>query len=204
MRIGYARVSTADQKLDLQRDALRQAGCEQTFDDVLSSTVLERPGLQAARSHLRAGDTFVVWRLDRLGRSVKGLIAFTEDLKACVAFVSLQDGIDTTTALGEFFFHVVGAFAQLERSLIVERTQAGLQAARARGRVGGRPRKVTKAKLRIAMAAMGRHDSQASEVARLLGINRTVLYRYVNGDGTLKPLGLALLGLEALEAAAAD
>jgi DNA invertase Pin-like site-specific DNA recombinase len=194
MLIEYARVSTPDQKLDLQLDALRQAGCERLFQDVMSSTRLDRPGLQEALSHLRTADTLVIWKLDRLGRSVKGLITLTETLKARgIAFVSLQDKIDTTTPLGEFFFHVVGAFAQLERSLIVERTQAGLAAARARGRLGGRPRKVTKAKLRIAMAAMTDSNSNASEVARLLGINRTVLYRYVNGDGSLKPLGQALL-----------
>ncbi len=194
MLIGYARVSTSDQKIDLQVDALQQAGCERLFQDVMSSTRLDRPGLDAACSHLRTGDTLVVYKLDRLGRSVKGLIAFTEALKARgVAFISLQDRIDTSSALGQFFFHVIGAFAELERNLIVERTQAGLTAARARGRVGGRPRKVTKAKLRIAMAAMADRNSNASEVARLIGINRTVLYRYVNGDGSLKPLGQALL-----------
>jgi DNA invertase Pin-like site-specific DNA recombinase len=208
MLIGYARVSTPDQKLDLQLDALRQAGCERLFQDVMSSTRLDRPGLQAALSHLRPGDTFVIWKLDRLGRSVKGLITLTETLKTQgIAFVSLHDKIDTATALGEFFFHIIGAFAQLERSLIVERTQAGLAAARVRGRRGGRPRKVTKAKLRIAMAAMADRESNASEVARLIGINRTVLYRYVNGDGSLKPLGQALLmgtggRQEALDAAA--
>ena len=194
MLIGYARVSTSDQKIDLQVDALQQAGCERLFQDVMSSTRLNRPGLQEALSHLRQGDTLVIWKLDRLGRSVKGLITLTETLKARgIAFVSLQDKIDTTTPLGEFFFHVVGAFAQLERSLIVERTQAGLAAARARGRHGGRPRRVTKAKLRIAMAAMADRQSNASEVAQLIGINRTVLYRYVNGDGSLKPLGQTLL-----------
>jgi DNA invertase Pin-like site-specific DNA recombinase len=139
---------------------------------------------------------------------VKGLITLTDTLKTQgIAFVSLHDKIDTAAALGEFFFHIMGAFAQLERSLIVERTQAGLAAARARGRRGGRPRKVTKAKLRIAMAAMADCESNASEVARLIGINRTVLYRYVNGDGSLKPLGQALLmgtggRQEALDAAA--
>jgi DNA invertase Pin-like site-specific DNA recombinase len=176
MLIGYARVSTPDQKLDLQLDALQQAGCAQILRDVMSSTRLDRSGLDAACSHLRAGDTFVVYKLDRLGRSVKGLIAFTETLKARgVAFISLQDRIDTRTALGQFCFHVIGAFAELERNLSVERTQAGLTAARTRGRVGGRPRKVTKAKLRIAMAAMADYQSNASEVARLIGMNRMVL-----------------------------
>jgi DNA invertase Pin-like site-specific DNA recombinase len=106
MLLGYARISTPDQKLDLQLDALQQVGCERIFQDVISSTRLDRPGLQAALSHLRPGDTFVIWKLDRLGRSVKGLITLTETLKARgIAFVSLQDKIDTTTPLGEFFFH---------------------------------------------------------------------------------------------------
>jgi len=140
MLIGYARVSTPDQKLDLQLDALQRAGCERLFQDVMSSTRLDRPGLDVACSHLRAGDTLVVYKLDRLGRSVKGPIAFTEMLKARgVAFISLQDRIDTSTAVGQFFFHVIGAFLELERNLIVERTQAGLAAARARGRHGDGP-----------------------------------------------------------------
>jgi DNA invertase Pin-like site-specific DNA recombinase len=205
MKIGYARVSTPEQKLDLQRDALQQAGCDRIFADVMTSTRWNRPGLDEALSHLRSQDIFVVWKLDRLGRSMKHLIAFTERLKQQdIAFVSLQDGIDTTTTVGQFVFHVLGALAEMERSLIVERTHAGLAAARARGRVGGRPRKVTRSKLKIAMAAMASPESQGKEVAALIGINRTVLYRYLNGDGTLKPLGLALLGKrpeEMLEAA---
>jgi DNA invertase Pin-like site-specific DNA recombinase len=118
MLIGYARVSTPDQKLDLQLDALRQAGCERLFQDVMSSTRLDRPGLQAALPHLRPGDTFVIWKLDRLGRSVKGLITLTETLKTQgIAFVSLHDKIDTATALGEFFFHIMGAFARVSRTI---------------------------------------------------------------------------------------
>jgi DNA invertase Pin-like site-specific DNA recombinase len=195
MKIGYLRVSTAEQKLDLQRDALLKAGCEQLYEDVISSTRWERPGLAQALDHLRKDDQFVVWKLDRLGRSVKGLTAFMEQLKGLgVAFQSVQDGIDTSTALGQFFFHVLGALAELERALLVERTQAGLAAARARGRVGGRPRKMTPEKLTIALAGMTAPTHNASAIARLVGINRTVLYRYVQADGHLTPLGQALLG----------
>jgi DNA invertase Pin-like site-specific DNA recombinase len=194
MKIGYLRVSTAEQKLDLQRDALTQAGCEQLYQDVISSTRWERPGLARAVDHLRHGDTFVVWKLDRLGRNVKALTAFIEQLKARgVAFQSLQDGIDTSHAVGQFFFHVLGALAELERSLLVERTQAGLAAARARGRVGGRPRKMTPERIRQAMGMMGVPGRNASAVARTLGITRAVLYRYVQANGTLTPRGQALL-----------
>lgn len=206
MKIGYLRVSTAEQKLDLQRDALLKAGCQQLYEDVISSTRWERPGLARALDHLRADDTFVVWKLDRLGRSVKGLTAFMAQLTGMgVAFQSVQDGIDTSTALGQFFFHVLGALAELERALLVERTQAGLAAARARGRVGGRPRKMTPEKLKIAWDAMAAPIHNASAIARLVGINRTVLYRYVGADGRLTLLGQALLGRhDASQAEAAD
>ena len=194
MKMGYLRVSTAEQKLDLQRDALTKAGCEQLYEDVISSMQWERPGLARAVDHLRQGDTFVVWKLDRLGRNVKALTAFIEQLKGRgVAFQSLQDGIDTSTALGQFFFHVLGALAELERSLLVERTQAGLAAARARGRVGGRPRKMTPERIRQAMGMMAVAGRNASAVARTLGITRAVLYRYVQANGVLTLLGHAIL-----------
>jgi DNA invertase Pin-like site-specific DNA recombinase len=205
MKIGYSRVSTTDQHLDLQHDALTKAGCEKIFSDTMSSTRLDRPGLAEAFSHLRSGDTLVVYKLDRLGRSVKGLMTFTDELKTRgVEFESLCEKIDTSTAMGKCFFQITSAFAELERNLIVERTHAGLEAARARGRIGGRPRKVTKGKLRTAMTLMASRDSNASEVAQLIGINRTVLYRYVNGDGSLKPLGHILLYGAIDEAEAAD
>ena len=185
MKIGYCRVSTPDQKLDGQLDALQAVGCARIFQDVMSSTRTDRPGLAEAVSHLRRGDVFVVTKLDRLGHSVKGLIAFTEQLKADgIGFQSLSDTIDTTAPMGPFFFTIMAACASLERNLIVERTKTELAAARVRGRVGGRPRKVTQAKLRIAMAAMADQHTSASEVARLIGVNRTVLYRYVKGNGT--------------------
>src|SRR5918912_1558549 len=137
MLIGYARVSTDDQNLDLQRDALQNAGCELIFDDMVSGTKAKRPGLEQALSHLRAGDTLVVWRLDRLGRSLKHLIDTVTDLQERgIGFKSLTESIDTTTSGGKLVFHIFGALAELRRGVIRERTQAGLQAARTRGRHG--------------------------------------------------------------------
>jgi DNA invertase Pin-like site-specific DNA recombinase len=141
MLIGYARVSTQDQTLDLQTDALAQAGCDKLFTDTTSGAKSERPGLQDAMDHLRAGDTLVVWRLDRLGRTLKHLIATITDLSdKSVGFRSLQENMDTTTSGGKLIFHIFGALAEFEWEVIRERTNAGLQAARARGRLGGRPK----------------------------------------------------------------
>jgi len=138
--IGYARVSTQDQNLDLQLDALKQAGCELLFTDTLSGAKAERPGLKDTLSHLRRDDTLVVWKLDRLGRTTKGLIDLVEQLKERgIGFKSLQDNIDTSTPMGQFFFVVFSAIAELERSMIREWSKAGLLAAKARGRKGGRP-----------------------------------------------------------------
>src|SRR5436190_14072246 len=140
MLIGYARVSTQDQTLDLQTDALNNAGCEKIFKDTTGGAKSERPGLQEAMNHLRAGDTLVVWRLDRLGRTLKHLIATITDLnEQGIGFKSLQEQMDTTTSGGKLIFHIFGALAEFEREVIRERTRAGLQAARARGRFGGRP-----------------------------------------------------------------
>jgi DNA invertase Pin-like site-specific DNA recombinase len=144
MLIGYARISTLDQTLALQQDALTAAGCEQLYTDTVSGSVTERPGLTQALSHLRNGDTLVVWRLDRLGRSLAHLIDTIRELQERgVGFRSLQEQIDTTTSGGKLVFHVFGALAEFERDLIRERTHAGLQAARARGRLFGRPRRLT-------------------------------------------------------------
>jgi DNA invertase Pin-like site-specific DNA recombinase len=144
MLIGYARVSTLDQTLALQQDALTEAGCEQLYTDTVSGSVMDRPGLTQALSHVRAGDTLVVWRLDRLGRSLAHLIETIRELESRgVHFKSLQEQLDTTTSGGKLVFHVFGALAEFERDLIRERTQAGLQAARARGRLFGRPKALT-------------------------------------------------------------
>src|SRR5215217_6283659 len=141
MFIGYARVSTHEQTLDLQRDALLKAGCEKIFTDTVSGTKAERKGLSEALSHLREGDTLVVWRLDRLGRSLRHLIdTITAIDERGVGFKSLTENIDTTTSGGKLVFHIFGALAEFEREIIRERTQAGLASARSRGKVGGRPK----------------------------------------------------------------
>jgi DNA invertase Pin-like site-specific DNA recombinase len=182
MQIGYARVSTQDQTLDLQMDALHQAGCDRIFTDTASGAKADRPGLIEALSHLRSGDTLVVWRLDRLGRTLRQLIATITDLnEKGIGFKSLTESIDTTTPAGELIFHIFGALAEFERELIRERTRAGLQAARARGRVGGRrsiethdPKTVALARKLYAEQAMS-----VQEICDTLHIGRSTLYRYV-------------------------
>ena len=152
MLIGYARVSTDDQKLNLQQDALRAAGCEKIFEDYLSGAKFARPGLNSAIEIARARDTLVVWRLDRLGRSLKDLIQLTETLKErSIGLHSLQEAINTTSSSGQLVFHLFGALAEFERNLIRERTQAGLTAARARGRKGGRPKALEPNKRQLAV-----------------------------------------------------
>jgi DNA invertase Pin-like site-specific DNA recombinase len=151
MLIGYARVSTHDQTLNLQLDSLKQAGCTRIFEDHISGTKAGRPGFSDALSHLRAGDTLVVWRLDRLGRSLRHLIDTITAVEAQgIGFKSLQENIDTTTSGGKLIFHIFGSLAEFERDLIKERTQAGLEAARSRGRVGGRPKALSQGKAELA------------------------------------------------------
>jgi DNA invertase Pin-like site-specific DNA recombinase len=184
MLIGYARVSTLDQTLALQRDALTAAGCIPICTDTISGSKDRRPGLDDALSRLRAGDTLVVWRLDRLGRSLKHLIDTVQELdQRAVGFRSLTEQIDTTTPGGTLIFHVFGALAQFERALIVERTQAGLAAARARGRTGGRPRGTTRydaKKLALAQHLAADQHRSITEICQTLGIARTTYYRYVS------------------------
>lgn len=179
MRIGYARVSTEDQSLALQLDALRQAGCERVFTETASAANTQRPGLSEARSHLRTGDVLVVWKLDRLGRSVKGLVDVVGALaEEGVQFHSLTDGIDTTTPHGRFFFHLMASLAQMERELIAERTKAGLDAARKRGRIVGRKRRMTPSKIASAQQLLS-GGMAPREVAQNLGVSIPTLYRWV-------------------------
>jgi DNA invertase Pin-like site-specific DNA recombinase len=180
MLIGYARVSTEDQSLALQRDALQDAGCEEIFEDRASGAKADRPGLKRALERLRADDTLVVWRLDRLGRSLKDLIVRADELRERgVGLRSLQESIDTSSSGGELIFHMFGALAQFERTLIRERTQAGLQAARARGRKGGR-RKALDVRQRIHAVELYRaRKHTVKEICALVGVSRQTLYAYV-------------------------
>ena len=180
MLIGYARISTADQTLDLQLDALKKAGCEQIFTDRVSGTKAERKGLSEALSHLREGDTLVVWRLDRLGRSLIHLIdTVTELHDTGVGFKSLQENIDTTTSGGKLVFHIFGALAEFEREIIRERTRAGLQSARSRGKVGGRPKALTTKEIQMLRNMAADKSLTVSDICKTLGIGRTTFYRYV-------------------------
>src|SRR3954453_7411082 len=180
MLIGYARVSTHDQTLDLQLDALKKAGCEKLYTDTASGAKAEREGLEEAINYAREGDVLVVWRLDRLGRSLRHLIETITLLNGRkVGFRSLTESIDTTTSGGKLVFHIFGALAEFERDIIRERTTAGLEAARARGRFGGRRSVMTPAKLRLAQAAMGRPDTNVGQLCEILGISRATLWRYV-------------------------
>ena len=178
MNVGYARVSTTDQNLDLQLDALKAVGCDKVFTDRLSGAKDERPGPNEALEYVREGDTLVVWRLDRLGRSLPHLIQTTTSLnERGIGFRSLQEGIDTTTAGGKLVFHIFGALAEFERSLIQERTHAGLKAARARGRNGGRPKALTPHQLVMAQRMLGAPDISLQQVAEHFGVGRSTLYR---------------------------
>lgn len=187
MFIGYARVSTEDQHLHLQTDALKQAGCEKIFADEISGAAGERPGLTDALTFMRQGDTLVVWRLDRLGRSLKDLIARVEDLQQRqVEFRSLTEDIDTSTSGGKFMFHLFSALAEFERDLIRERTLAGLKAARARGRLGGRPRIMAADKIQMAATLMQSGRASIHDICKNLGISRTTLYRHVGPKGEIR------------------
>ena len=187
MLIGYARVSTEDQHLHLQVDALKEAGCEKLFTDEMSGMKSERPGLREALAFVRAGDTLVVWRLDRLGRSLKDLIARVEEMKQHqVEFRSLTENIDTSNSGGKFMFHVFSALAEFERDLIRERTLAGLTAARARGRLGGRPRAMAEEKIKMAASLMKDPGVSVKEICRNLGVSRTTLYRYIGPHGEIR------------------
>jgi DNA invertase Pin-like site-specific DNA recombinase len=178
MLIGYARISTGDQTLNLQKDALTAAGVEQIYTDVLSGAKADRPGLADALTYARPGDTLVVWRLDRLGRSLQHLIETIRSLEARgIGFRSLTESIDTTTPGGKLIFHIFGSLAEFERDLIRERTNAGLAAARARGRVGGRPRKLTPKQVALAKRLHADKENDIQTICQTLGISRGTLYR---------------------------
>ena len=178
MKIGYARVSTDDQNLDLQHDELKRAGCENIYSEHISSTKAERPQLQACLKALRHDDVLVIWRLDRLGRNLKELIELVNELekKGC-GLVSLKESIDTTTPAGRLVFHIFASLAQFERELIQERTKAGIQSARERGKVGGRPSKLTLADKTMIQALMSHQETNIKELALRFGVSRATLYR---------------------------
>jgi DNA invertase Pin-like site-specific DNA recombinase len=176
MKIGYARVSTLEQNAQLQQDALNEAGCEKIYTDQVSGVKEDRPGLQEALDYVRKGDSLVVWRLDRLGRSLKHLESRS------VGLVSLQEGLDTTTAGGRLIFHIFGALAEFERNLIRERTQAGLAAARARGRKGGRKHKLEPEQVETLHRMYHSKQHSIKEICQVMGISKPTLYAYL-GNG---------------------
>jgi DNA invertase Pin-like site-specific DNA recombinase len=187
MKIGYARISTKDQNADLQRDALTEAGCEKIYTDTASGAKAERPGLDRMIADVRHGDVIVIWKLDRLGRSLKHLIELVSDLSARgVGLQSINDPIDTTTAQGRLIFNIFGSLAEFERELIRERTQAGLSAARARGRVGGRPKGLSNSAEATAMAVETLYRERRLTVIQIcekLNISKSTLYRYLRHRG---------------------
>lgn len=201
MLVGYMRVSKSDgsQVFDLQKDALLEAGVEEKniYEDRASGKKDERPGLMACLKALRKGDTLIVWKLDRLGRNLRHLVDVVHDLASQQVGFRVLTGqgaaIDTTTASGKLVFGIFAALAEFERDLIAERTKAGLASARARGRVGGRPFKMTAAKLRLAMAAMGQRETRVGDLCKEIGVTRQTLYRHVGPNGELREDGKKLL-----------
>ncbi|MFK7735150.1 MAG: recombinase family protein [Pirellulaceae bacterium] len=180
MLIGYARVSTHDQSLDLQKDALRKAGCEKIIVDIGSGSRQDRSGIDQLREVLRKDDVLVVWRLDRLGRSLKHLIALIEELDEMgVGFQSITETIDTTSPSGRLFCHIIFSLAEFERNLIAERTKAGLAAARARGTLGGRPKKLNKTQQKLLRELYAGKKHSLKEICEMFGISKTTLYAYL-------------------------
>lgn len=202
MLIGYMRVSKADgsQVLDMQRDALLAAGIDtdQVYEDMASGSLDARPGLAACLKALRDGDTLVVWKLDRLGRNLRHLINTVHDLSGRGVGFKVLTGhgasINTSTPEGKLVFGIFAALAEFERELVSERTKVGLASARARGRNGGGQYKMTPAKLRLAMAAMGQPETVVSELCKELGVSRQTLYRHIGPDGSLRSDGLKMIG----------
>jgi DNA invertase Pin-like site-specific DNA recombinase len=181
MKIGYARVSTIEQSMSLQKDALTKAGCKQIFTDTASGAKTDRDGLAQALSHVREGDILIVWRLDRLGRSLKHLIETMSALdERGIGFQSLTENIDTTTSTGKLVFHIFGALAEFERNLIRDRTQAGLAAARARGRQGGRPKALSAQQIAMLQTLYQDKVNSIEQICETLHISRATLFRYVD------------------------
>ena len=182
MLVGYSRVSTGEQNLDLQIDALKLAGCEKFYQDIGSGSNIERKGLKEAIEYVRKGDCLVVWKLDRLGRSLKHIIELVTHLESKgVGLMFLQEKIDTTGSAGKFYLQIFGARAEFERNIIRERTNAGLASARARGRVGGRPKKLSKEKIEMVKWLYESKEHTVKEIAELVGISRISIYSYLNG-----------------------
>jgi len=180
MRIGYARVSTEDQILDLQNDALKQAGCDNIIEEKASGSKTDRDGLNEVLSLLREGDTLVVWKLDRLGRSLQHLIQVVNGLgEKGIYFKSIQESLDTSSSGGKLIFHIFGALAEFERDVIRDRTMAGLASARARGRIGGRPKIMDEKKLSFARTLLSDQSNTIDDVCGTLGVSRATLYRYL-------------------------
>ncbi|MCE2993397.1 MAG: recombinase family protein [Alphaproteobacteria bacterium] len=181
MLIGYARVSTSDQSLDLQIDALTKAGCEKIFAEKITGSSADRPELNNLKEFIRDGDdTVVVYKLDRLGRSLKNLVAEMQSFQERgIGFKSLQENIDTTTSGGKLFFHIFAALAEFERDIIRERTQAGLNSARARGRLGGRPKKLTESQLYLMRKLYADKSNEISDICKMFKISRPTLFRLV-------------------------
>lgn len=180
MLIGYARVSTDDQNLHLQHDELKKAGCEKFFDDKITGSKIERPGLDAAIDYAREGDVIVIWRLDRLSRSLKDLIQVVGDLESQgIGLRSINESIDTTSSSGKLIFHIFGALAEFERNLIRERTHAGLKAARARGKMGGRPKKLTDEKAKLAQDLYNEKTRTITQICELVDVSKPTLYKYL-------------------------
>lgn len=181
MKAGYARISTSDQNLYMQEDALKSEGCERIFKDIASGARTERPGLEEVLAYLRAGDLLVVWKLDRLGRSVPHLIQTIKSLnERKIGFKSLQENIDTTTSGGKLIFHIFSALAEFERDLIQERTRAGLKAARARGRLGGRPPLLQPHQVKKMLARYDEQKITVAEICKIFSISRPSFYNYLN------------------------
>lgn len=183
MKIGYARVSTADQHLRMQEDALKQAGCEVIYHDVVSGAKANRPGLETTFDYLREGDILIVWKLDRLARSLKHLIEIFQELKQRkVGFQSLQENIDTSSAGGKLVFHMFGVLAEFERDLIRERTKAGLTAARARGKKGGRPPMLSVKEVNKMLDYYQKNKNTVNEICKIFGIGRSCFYNYLRKE----------------------